>query len=127
MHLCIAHFSTPHHTTPSQSDVSYEYFGNAFTALAETSFGPREEVCLSYGQRSNDQLLQFYGFVENENPYEQYVPPPGREGWRAGWNLLSLLHVKLKFYVTYFHAPHTYRRPSPANLNFSHARVRCTL
>ena len=71
--------------------MSYEYFGNAFTALAETSFGPREEVCLSYGQRSNDQLLQFYGFVENENPYEQYVLPPGREGWKGGSRGISSL------------------------------------
>lgn len=28
---------------------------------------------ISYGQRSNDQLVQFYGFVEEDNPDDVYV------------------------------------------------------
>lgn len=32
-----------------------------------------EEVFISYGQQSNDRLLQFYGFVEASNPADVYV------------------------------------------------------
>ena len=32
----------------------------------------RRQVCISYGQRSNDQLLLYYGFVEAENADDQY-------------------------------------------------------
>ncbi len=32
-----------------------------------------QEVCISYGQQSNDRLLQYYGFVEQRNPADTYV------------------------------------------------------
>ena len=34
---------------------------------------------ISYGSRSNDQLLQYYGFVEKNNTHDVYVMPPLRE------------------------------------------------
>jgi len=34
---------------------------------------------ISYGSRSNDQLLQYYGFVEKNNAHDVYVMPPLRE------------------------------------------------
>jgi len=37
------------------------------------------ELFISYGARSNDQLLQYYGFVEEDNPHDVYVMPPLRE------------------------------------------------
>lgn len=40
---------------------------------------------ISYGDRSNDQLLQYYGFVESDNPHDVYVLPPIRE-----WDLSAL-------------------------------------
>ena len=33
------------------------------------------QVFISYGQQSNDSLLQYYGFVESSNPYDIYVVP----------------------------------------------------
>ena len=30
---------------------------------------------ITYGQQSNDRLLQYYGFVEDANPLEAYVIP----------------------------------------------------
>lgn len=30
---------------------------------------------ISYGQQSNDSLLQYYGFVEPRNPHDTYVVP----------------------------------------------------
>ena len=33
------------------------------------------QVFISYGQQSNDSLLQYYGFVEPGNPHDTYVLP----------------------------------------------------
>jgi hypothetical protein len=52
--------------------VSYEYFSNSFSATVSRPFNAGDEVCISYGERSNDQLLQFYGFTEVDNPNDQY-------------------------------------------------------
>lgn len=32
-----------------------------------------EQVFITYGQQSNDKLLQYYGFVESKNPADVYV------------------------------------------------------
>jgi hypothetical protein len=78
-----------------QADVSFEVFGNAYSlalasapsssASAPTSGNAKEEVWISYGPRSNDQLLQYYGFVERDNPHDVYVLPPLRE-----WDVAAL-------------------------------------
>ena len=34
-----------------------------------------EQVFITYGQQSNDKLLQYYGFVELKNPADVYVVP----------------------------------------------------
>ena len=34
---------------------------------------PGDHVFLSYGPVSNDDLLQYYGFVEQDNPSDTYV------------------------------------------------------
>lgn len=34
---------------------------------------PGDHAFLSYGPVSNDDLLQYYGFVERENPADTYV------------------------------------------------------
>mgnify|MGYP001804827549 CR=1 FL=1 len=40
---------------------------------------------ISYGERSNDQLLQYYGFVIADNPHDVYVLPAVRQ-----WDLEGL-------------------------------------
>jgi len=32
-----------------------------------------QQAFISYGQQSNDKLLQYYGFVEARNPADNYV------------------------------------------------------
>ena len=32
-----------------------------------------QQAFISYGQQSNDRLLQYYGFVEQRNPADTYV------------------------------------------------------
>jgi hypothetical protein len=55
------------------SQVAYNYFYDTFFAVAGRDFAPGSEVLISYGQRSNDHLLQYYGFVEKDNPHDVYV------------------------------------------------------
>lgn len=37
------------------------------------SFDPGDHAFVSYGPVSNDDLLQYYGFVERDNPSDAYV------------------------------------------------------
>ena len=53
--------------------VAYNYFYDSFCAISGREFESGEEVLLSYGKRSNDHLLQFYGFVEEGNMHDVYV------------------------------------------------------
>lgn len=54
------------------SDVSYNYFANSFELRTATAYNPGEQIFISYGKQSNDRLLQFYGFVEENNPFDVY-------------------------------------------------------
>lgn len=74
-----------HKSTGSTANVAYEFFSDAYSLTMTNTIAKGEEVFISYGERSNDQLLQYYGFVEPDNPYDVYVMPPIRE-----WNIASL-------------------------------------
>ena len=60
---------------------------------AEETVPAGEELTLSYGNRDNDDLLQYFGFVESANPYDKYefqgemdvirVTKGSREGWKT--------------------------------------------
>ena len=58
------------------SELAYEYFSDAFTARLDYDAGPVPQggQCLiSYGPRTNDVLLQYYGFVQEGNPHDVYA------------------------------------------------------
>lgn len=59
------------HMSTASSDVSYNYFTNVFELRTE-SFSSGEQVFISYGKQSNDRLLQMYGFVDCDNPFDVY-------------------------------------------------------
>jgi hypothetical protein len=64
-----------HDSSAGGSRLSYEYFADAFSASLDPSAPPPhkgEQVLISYGERSNDQLLQYYGFVERGNPHDVF-------------------------------------------------------
>jgi len=74
-----------HNSMATTANVAYEFFANAYS-LSTTSVVPsNSELFISYGSRSNDQLLQYYGFVERDNPHDIYVMPPLRE-----WDIAAL-------------------------------------
>jgi hypothetical protein len=55
--------------------VAYRVFTNQFCVTSESAVGEGGEVRISYGPRSNDQLLQYHGFVERECVHDVYVMP----------------------------------------------------
>uniref|UniRef100_A0A7S4MXS8 Rubisco LSMT substrate-binding domain-containing protein n=1 Tax=Odontella aurita TaxID=265563 RepID=A0A7S4MXS8_9STRA len=74
----------------ARGNVAFEYFADGYS-LSVLDGGsspivrPQSEVFISYGPRSNDQLLQYYGFVERGDPHDVYVLPPLRE-----WDVAAL-------------------------------------
>ena len=76
-----------HRSIGTTGEVSFEFFGDAYSlAVMNGAFVPKDsEMFISYGTRSNDQLLQYYGFVEPNNPNDVYIMPPLRN-----WNIAAL-------------------------------------
>lgn len=67
-------------------NVAFEYFADGFSLSAlDPGVQPGKEMYISYGPRNNDQLLQYYGFVEENNVHDVYILPPIRE-----WNVEAL-------------------------------------
>eukprot|EP00929_Paragymnodinium_shiwhaense_P118249 TRINITY_DN90189_c0_g1_i1.p1 TRINITY_DN90189_c0_g1~~TRINITY_DN90189_c0_g1_i1.p1 ORF type:complete len:769 (+),score=181.07 TRINITY_DN90189_c0_g1_i1:62-2368(+) len=61
------------HDSAIRSDIAYEYFQNAFSVRIQGTFSPGDEVRINYGEkRSNDDLLQYYGFVEPNCKHDVY-------------------------------------------------------
>ncbi|CAK0887763.1 unnamed protein product, partial [Prorocentrum cordatum] len=61
------------HESSAASDISYEYFANEFVLRVRGAFAAGDQVCINYGEkRSNDALLQYYGFIEKDNPNDVY-------------------------------------------------------
>jgi len=74
-----------HDSLMTTANVAYEFFANAYSLSTTGSIQSNTELFISYGSRSNDQLLQYYGFVEQDNPHDIYVMPPLRE-----WDIAAL-------------------------------------
>ena len=74
-----------HKSLGCNGNVSFEFFGDAYSLAMEKSVNKGSELYISYGTRSNDQLLQYYGFVEKDNPHDVYIMPPLRE-----WDIEAL-------------------------------------
>lgn len=64
-----------------EANVAFEYFSNGYSLSSrkDSTLDKETEVRISYGPRSNDTLLQIYGFVESDNQHDVYVMPPLRE------------------------------------------------
>ena len=70
-----------HKSVGTSGVVSFEFFGDTYSLVSTGTIEQGSELSISYGTRSNDQLLQFYGFVEFDNPHDVYIMPPLRE-WK---------------------------------------------
>ncbi|CAG9466783.1 unnamed protein product [Pedinophyceae sp. YPF-701] len=61
------------HVTGAQSDVAYQYFTDSFTLEVGDVPPPGQQLMISYGEKTNDQLMLFYGFLEEGNPADLYT------------------------------------------------------
>jgi len=79
------------HSSKIDSCLTFEYFQDAFTVSTTSGTRKGEQVFVSYGQKSNDGFLQYYGFTEISNPNDTYtftVPDNNSDGndggkWKA--------------------------------------------
>ncbi|CEM11951.1 unnamed protein product [Vitrella brassicaformis CCMP3155] len=61
------------HSSHTETTVEFNGLMGQFEVPAAEGKSPNEQICLNYGARSNDQLLQQYGFIEEGNPHDTYV------------------------------------------------------
>jgi len=62
------------HKSTSTAEVSFNYFSGKFEVMSgETEkYEAGDQVFITYGKQGNDRLLQYYGFVEQDNVYDSY-------------------------------------------------------
>jgi len=62
------------HRSSSTADASVNYFTGNFEVLtgSEEAYREGDQVYITYGKQGNDRLLQYYGFVETDNPNDSY-------------------------------------------------------
>lgn len=60
--------------------IAFEPAAGAFLLRSTKPIGKGEEVLISYGERDNDDLMQYFGFVEADNAQDRYVLDVERTG-----------------------------------------------
>ena len=61
------------HSGRVSSNIEYEYFKDTFVVSTESAYAEGDQVFISYGAKSNEQLVQYYGFVLEDNPHDACV------------------------------------------------------
>ena len=62
-----------HASSRAATDVAYEYFTDNFAVVLDgQSVRSGTEAHICYGPQTNDALLQYYGFVEANNPHDTF-------------------------------------------------------
>ena len=56
------------HKTTIKTDLDYDSIRQRFRLGVDIPFKKGEQVFMSYGPKSNDDLVLYYGFVESDNP-----------------------------------------------------------
>ncbi|KAL7523650.1 hypothetical protein ACHAWF_000611 [Thalassiosira exigua] len=64
-------------------NVAFKYFADGFSLFFLKGASQGEEVFIRYGPQNNNHLLQYYGFVEEDNVHDMSILPPIRE-WDLG-------------------------------------------
>lgn len=61
------------HSGRVASSIEYEYFKDTFVVSTESAYAEGDQVFISYGEKTNEQLVQYYGFVLEDNPHDSCV------------------------------------------------------
>jgi len=63
------------HQTTVKTNLGFNPLQNTFTISMDKEYRKSEQVFMSYGEKTNDELLQFFGFVEQNNPADTFAFP----------------------------------------------------
>ncbi|KAI8104918.1 hypothetical protein M9435_000092 [Picochlorum sp. BPE23] len=61
------------HSGNVTSSIEYEYFKDTFVVSTESSYEKGQQIFISYGKKTNEQLMQYYGFILKDNPHDVYT------------------------------------------------------
>jgi len=64
---------TFNHQSRAKTTCAYDGQRNSFVMTSTTNLKKGDQAYISYGDKSNDELLQLFGFVENENPFDVFL------------------------------------------------------
>lgn len=62
------------------SMIEFEYFRDTFVVSTDSEYSKGSQVFISYGDKTNEQLLQYYGFILAENPHDVCTVTASIEG-----------------------------------------------
>jgi hypothetical protein len=62
-----------HASRSPNCDISFEPVSDAFVMRANAAIPAGTQIKISYGDRNNDELFQFFGFIEEENYHDVYA------------------------------------------------------
>merc|ERR1719201_2363783 len=61
------------HSSRASIEAAFDGEQNSFVLQATEPLRKGEEAFISYGDKSNDELLQLFGFVEESNPHDVFL------------------------------------------------------
>lgn len=61
------------HKSNAETVCEFDFERNSFVLTSPVPLKQGAPITLSYGKKSNDELLQLFGFVELNNPYENFL------------------------------------------------------
>jgi hypothetical protein len=65
--------SCNHQSINPSCEVKFDSFFSEFMLKSAREIRKDSEVTISYGNKTNDELFQYFGFVEENNPHDNYV------------------------------------------------------
>ncbi|CAM9291619.1 unnamed protein product [Chrysoparadoxa australica] len=71
-YVLIPYIDSMNHCSSVGTDLSFDPVADKFSIATDTKLVAGDQAFISYGEKDNDELLQFFGFVEENNPFDVY-------------------------------------------------------
>lgn len=86
-HVLLPFIDSMNHDSSCPTDLKFSPLQRSFSLTVKREFAAGDQAFISYGPKTNDELIQFYGFVEQNNPHDEFVfELDGRKKLRLGRN-----------------------------------------
>ncbi|CAM9836292.1 unnamed protein product [Ascophyllum nodosum] len=72
-YVLVPYVDSMNHATSATTDLSFSPLTSDLSVAVDRSFPAGEQAYISYGRKTNDELLQFYGFVEADCPADTFL------------------------------------------------------